>query len=614
MSHGPIEDDIPQGGLDRRLVARAFAYLRPHARLAAVSFAFILVLLAAELALPLIIRGALDGPIAARDREGLAGWIGLFALAMFLQGGARAAEQYTTNLLGQRIVLDLRDSLFRHLQELTLSFFDRNPVGRLVTRVTHDVEALKELFTSGFISAGYEILLMIGIAIMMFAVEPSLALVSLSAVPVLVVVSLLFRKAAREGYRAMRKTLARVNAFLQENISGMRVVQLYRRQERNRVAFDGVNEDYLTATLRTIRAYALFFPAVEITGTIATAAILWYAGGRILEETLSFGTFLAFWYYAQKFLHPLEHLSERYNILQSAMAAAERLFALMDTRPEIPAQGGEAPPGRPRGEVTFEDVDFAYVPGTPVLSRVSFRIAPGERVAVVGATGAGKTTLVNLLLRFYDVTGGRVTIDGRDVRALDPRWIRAQVGLVLQDVFLFSGSVAENVAMGSAHIDRERIVAACRDVHLERAVSRMEQGYDTPLGERGGRLSVGERQLLSFARALAADPAMLILDEATSSVDSETEALIQDALERLMAGRTSLVIAHRLSTIVGADRILVLHKGELRECGKHIDLLAARGLYWRLYQTQFGRAERTEGAPSPGVPAPAGGEARSPGP
>ncbi len=583
MSH-PEEDDAR--GLDRRLLARSLHYLKPHVRLVATSGAFVLLLLASELVLPLIVRHAIDGPIAHGDRNGLLWWLGAFAAATLAQSVARIAEAWCTNLLGQRIVLDLRDELYRHLQGLTLSFFDRNPVGRLVTRVTNDVEALKELFTSGFISAAYEILLMAGICAMMVAIEPRLALVSLSAVPVLVAAALLFRKAARDGYRAMRKGLAAVNAFLQENVSGMRIVQLFRRQKRNAEAFARLNQEYRDAAMQALRAYALFFPTVEVVSTLATGAILWYGGLRIAEDTLTFGTFLAFWYYAQKFTHPLEHLSERYNLLQSAMAAAERIFGVLDTRGEIAVQGTEPPPAAVRGEVSFEEVDFSYVPGVPVLKKVSFRAAPGERVAIVGATGAGKSTVVNLLLRFYDAGSGRVAVDGRDVRTLNPTWLRAHVGLVLQDVFLFSGSVADNIRMG-AEIGRERIEAACRAVHADRFIERMERGYDTPLGERGSRLSAGERQLLSFARALAADPAMLLLDEATSSVDSTTEALIQDALERLLAGRTSIVIAHRLSTVQNADRIVVLHHGEVRETGRHVDLLAARGLYWRLYTTQF---------------------------
>lgn len=584
---GEPEDDVPRGGWDRRLVVRSIVYLRPHLRLTAISGAFVSLTLATELALPLVVRNAIDGPIAAQDPAGLRFWIGLFAVAMLVQSVARIGEGYTTNLLGGRIVLDLRDHLFRHLQGLSLAYFDRNPVGRLVTRVTNDVEALKELFTSGFISAGYEILLMVGIAVMMFTVEPRLACFSLATVPVFLAVTLLFRKAARDGYRRMRKTLARVNAFLQENITGMRIIQLFRRQARNAGTFETLNDDYFRATLTTLRAYAFFFPAVEVVGTLATGLILWYGGGRILAGALSFGTFLAFWYYAQKFLHPIEHLSERYNILQSAMAAAERIFGILDTGNEIATQAAGPLPEKVLGDVAFEAVDFSYVPGTPVLKQVSFVARRGQRIAIVGATGSGKTTMVNLLLRFYDVTGGRITIDGRDARTLDPGWIRSHVGLVLQDVFLFSGSVADNIRMGASTITRERIEAACRAVHADRFIERMEKGYDTPLGERGARLSVGERQLLSFARALAADPAMLVLDEATSSVDSETEALIQDALDRLLSGRTSIVIAHRLSTIQKADRILVLHKGEVRESGTHVDLLAARGLYWRLYMTQF---------------------------
>jgi ATP-binding cassette subfamily B protein len=484
------------------------------------------------------------------------------------------------------VMLDMRRRIFGHLQSLHVGYFDRNPVGRLMTRVTTDVDAINELFTSGVVTVFGDLFTLFGIMAVMAAMNWKLALVTFSVLPFFFLVTNWFRRGSRQSFREVRRHVARMNAFLQENLTGMGVVQLFRREERNSAAFSAVNRDHADANLVQIFYYAVFYPAIELLAAVAVALILLYGGGSVLEGALTLGALVAFVQYSERFWRPISDLSEKFNILQSAMASAERVFTLLDTEPKVAAQASPVRLPAVRGSVAFEGVSFAYEAEDWVLRDIDFAVEPGRSVALVGATGAGKTSVISLLARFYDVQRGRVTLDGVDVRRLDPLQLRSSLALVLQDVHLFSGTVASNIRLGSP-IPDERVRAAARAVHAHRFIEALPQGYETEVRERGATLSVGQKQLLSFARALAHDPRVLVLDEATSSVDTETEAQIQDALRVLLKGRTAIVIAHRLSTIQNVDEILVMHRGRIRERGRHQDLLAQRGLYWRLYQLQY---------------------------
>jgi ATP-binding cassette subfamily B protein len=519
--------------------------------------------------------------------EGIAATALIYLVTLVLAFGVLYLQGLVMLLMGQYIMRDLRDQIFGRLQELPISYFDRNPVGRLVTRVTNDVDALNELFTSGLVAIFGDVVLLTGIVAVLFWLDWRLALVTFAIVPLLGALTLWFRVRVRQSYRDVRTRLARINAFLQEHITGMPVLQLFNRERRAFAEFDEINDDHRAVNVKAIYYYAVYFPSVELITALGLGLILWYGGGGVLAGALSIGALIAFLQYAQRFYQPIADLSEKYNILQAAMASSERVFRLLDRPVEIVSPAAGYAPERVRGAIELEGVTFSYLPGEPVLHGVSFAVEPGQTVAVVGHTGAGKSTLANLLLRFYDVDAGAVRVDGVDVREWDLGRLRSAVGMVLQDVFLFSGTLGSNIRLGSEAIDDERVRWAAREVDALPFIERAPEGFDTRVRERGAGLSVGEKQLVAFARALAFGPRILILDEATSSIDTETEQLIQSALARLLEGRTSLVIAHRLSTIQRADRILVLHKGEVREHGTHQELLARRGIYYRLYQLQY---------------------------
>ncbi len=586
MSGHPDEEALGKA-YDGRLMRRFAGYLRPYKAGVALTLALMAVRIAAELAAPLILKSAVDGPVARGDLDGLLAHAALFGAAVLATGAFEFLYVWFMNGIGQRVILDLRMELFAHLQRLSVSFFDRNPVGRLVVRVTNDVENLHELFTSGLVEFAADLLMLGGIIAAMFWVDWKLALATMAVSPLILGSALLFRRLARERYREMRRRIARLNAFLNESVNGMRTIQIFGREKAALERFRHHNAEFRDSAISTVFVYSLFYPGIEALSSLAVALLVWVGGASIAAGTLTFGSFVAFWYFAQKFFSPVRELAEKYNILQAAMASSERIFKVLDTPPEIADRPGARPAPPLRGEVAFEDVSFSYDGRTPVLQGVSFRVEPGRSVAVVGLTGAGKSTIMNLLLRFYEPQAGRILVDGIDIRELDARTVRRQMGLVLQDVFLFAGSVEENIRLGERALTRERVEEAARAVNADRFIRSLPGGFGAPVLERGAALSTGERQLLSFARALAFDPRILILDEATSSVDAETEQLIRDGLLRLMKGRTCLVVAHRLSTVQHADRILVLHRGRVREEGTHAELLRQDGLYRKLHRLQF---------------------------
>jgi ATP-binding cassette subfamily B multidrug efflux pump len=593
----PNEEEALGKAYDAQLMRRLLRYLRPYRWKVVLGVAILLVIAALELLGPYLTKVALDSAIPEGDLDLLAFLALAYFGAMVFAFGLEYGQQVLTTWLGQRIMFDLRREIFGHLQRQSLRFFDRNPVGRLMTRVTNDVEVLNNLFSSGIVTVFGDVFTLVFIVGVMLWMDWRLALVSFAVLPFVVMVAFVFRARVREAYRDIRVRLARINAFLQERITGVSVVQLFGREAETAARFDEINRDHLEAHLRSITYYALFFPVIELLTTIALAAILVHGGGRILDGTVSIGVVTAFLMYARRFFRPIQDLSEKYNMLQGAMASSERIFKLMDTAPDVqdPAEPRRLPePGR--GEIEFRNVWFAYTKDETgedwdwVLEDVSFRARPGERLAIVGHTGAGKTTIISLLMRFYEPQKGEILFDGVPIQHVPQKELRERIGLVLQDVFLFSRSVEYNIRLGRDDIDDERVRQAAARVGADNHIARLPGGYAEELGERGTSLSVGQRQLLSFARALAFDPLVLILDEATSSVDSELEHQIQTALETLLEGRTSLVIAHRLSTVQNADRILVFHHGRLREQGSHAELLAEGGVYARLYELQFAAA------------------------
>jgi ATP-binding cassette, subfamily B, multidrug efflux pump len=596
------EDDAVARSYDRTLLLRLLTYLRPYKTAVAASFLLIVVMAGLDLAGPYLTKVAIDRHIRQGDAAGLRWVAALYLATLLLAFVVRFGQVMILQMTGQRVMLDMRRAIYGHLQGLHVGFFDKNPVGRLMTRVTTDVDAVNELFTSGVVTVFGDLFTLLGIMGVMLFMNWKLALVTFSVIPFFFAVTNWFRRGSRQSFREVRKWIARINAFLQENLTGMSVVQLFRREERNAVAFAAINRAHADANVRQIFYYAVFYPAIDVLAAVATALILVYGGGRVLADTLTLGALVAFIQYSERFWRPISDLSEKFNILQAAMAASERIFTLLDTPARVVAPARPTRLADVRGRVAFEGVWFSYEdkdqPERWTLKDIDFTVEPGRSVALVGATGAGKTSVISLLTRFYDVQKGRVTLDGVDVRELDPAELRSSLALVLQDAHLFSGTIASNIRLGS-DIPEERIREAARAVRAHAFIEALPAGYETEVKERGATLSMGQRQLLSFARALAHDPRVLVLDEATSSVDTETEALVQRALKVLLEGRTAIVIAHRLSTIQNVDEILVMHKGRIRERGTHQQLLAQRGLYWRLYQLQYKDQEIAAAGESP---------------
>jgi ATP-binding cassette subfamily B protein len=582
------DDEILGKAYDARLMRRLLGYLWPYKWQALTALGAIVLHSGLQLAPPYLTKVAIDEYIANGRLEGLE-MIALVFLAVLL--GSFALEYLQTWLMqvtGQRIMYDLRMAIYGRLQQLDVRFYDRNPVGRLMTRVTTDVDALNELFTGGVVAVFGDVFTLAGIMVVLLVMDWELALVSFAVLPLIVLVTQWFRRNVRESYRTVRAWIARINAFLQENITGMPTVQLFRREPRNYERFESINATHRDANIASIFYYAVFYPMIEIFGSLATAIMIWYGGLSVIAGGLTLGALVAFIQYSSRFYRPISDMSEKFNILQSAMASSERIFKLLDEPVEImsPAEPIRRDPVR-APHIRFDHVWFAYNGEDYVLRDVTFDVEPGERVGIVGATGSGKTTIINLLMRFYDVSKGRILIDGTDIRALALEDVRSLVSLVLQDVHLFSGTIHANVRLGDEEIDETDVEQAAIAVGAQPFIERLPERGGTLLGERGASLSVGQKQLLSFARALAFDRPVLVLDEATSSVDTETELAIREALKVLMKGRTTLAIAHRLSTIQDMDKILVLHKGKLREAGTHQQLLAQRGIYYKLYQLQF---------------------------
>ncbi|MBK9388163.1 MAG: ABC transporter ATP-binding protein [Planctomycetes bacterium] len=595
MSSAHDEDAL--GRIDRALLRRLLAYATPHRRLFATSVVVLFLGFGVELIGPTIVQLAIDGPIAGYlagtldfvdARAGLLLWIGTYLVALVLIAWVRYGEVTLMAATGQAVVLDIRRALFRHLQALSPSFYDKNPVGRLVTRVTGDVEALNELFTSGVVILIRDVVKILGVVAFLFWIHAGLALIVCVFVPPLIGLSLAFRNQARSSHHLVRGKNALLNGYTTEAVMGMRVIQLFGQEGKARSKFAKLTDDYLRANLRTIFWFALFYPLVEFVLYAMEGTVIWRAAHAISLDTLTPGRLLQFWLIVEVMAGPIRELGEKYNVLQAAMASSERIFRVLDTPSEVrPPAEPRSPRVAKRGAIRFEQVGFSYDGVTPVLRGIDFAAAPGERIALVGATGAGKSTVISLLARFYDAQSGRITVDGQDVRDYDPRELRARIAVVPQDVFLFAGTIEENISLGREGIDHARVVRAAEAVLASRFIERLPGGYSAPVAERGATFSTGQRQLLAFARALAGDPDLIVLDEATAHIDTETEDWIQEGLKHLLEGRTAVVIAHRLSTITSSDRILVFHHGEIREIGTHAELLAKNGIYARLYRLQF---------------------------
>ena len=602
----PHEEEALGKAYDGRLMRRLLGYMAPYKWWVVLALGLVAVVTPLELAPPLMFKNAIDRYFVPAMNGALAesqAWRGILIISaiyffvLLFDFLAQYAQIRIMQRVGQQTMYDMRSGIFGHLQRLPMTYFDHNPVGRLVTRVTTDVDALNDLFAAGVVTMINDLFLLVVMAVVLFWIDWRLALATLAVLPGILIVTFIFRHYVREANRKIRTAIARINAFLQEYISGMHVVQLFNREHKAMQEFERRNKDNMLAWRDAILAYALFYPAVEFLSFATIALIFWTGGIRILHGGLTLGVLTAFTMYAQRFFRPIQDLSEKFNILQSAMAASERIFKLLDEPVTIESAADAQRLTAARGEIEFRNVWFSYrnvaEPADEdwVLRDVSFRISPGQTFAIVGHTGAGKTTLISLLLRFYDIQRGQILLDGVDIRFLDLHDLRRHFGIVLQDPFLFTGTIESNIRLGTPGITRDDVERAIDKIGLGDFVSSLSDGIATSVNERGSTLSVGQRQLINFARALAHNPRFLILDEATSSVDTKTELLIREALDKLLTGRTALVIAHRLSTIQYADRILVFHKGRLREQGAHQELLAQRGIYYRLYQLQYKEQE-----------------------
>lgn len=588
------DEEILGKAYDSKLMKRLLSYVKPYRKYIFIAIIMNIVVAALGPVRPYLTKIAVDDYIANSDYNGLL-IISLILLATLLfQSVVQYFLTYFMQYLGQKIIYDLRSQLFTHIQKLALKFFDKTPIGRIVTRVTNDIESLNALFSSGIVMVFSDIFILIWILGFMFFLDVKLSLVTLSVLPFLIYGTFLFRRKVRESYRDVRLHLARLNSYMQEHITGMNVVQIFNKEKSELKNFSSINSDYKKSNIKSIFYYAVFFPSVEFISSIAIGLIIWYGGGNVISSTLTIGTLFAFIQYTEMFFRPIRDLSEKYNVMQTAMASSERIFKLLDDQTFVNSPEHPIKLNQIKGEIDFKNVWFEYKKDEPVLKDITFNINPGETVAIVGATGAGKTSIINILTRFYDIKSGSILVDGIDIRKINKRELRKHISIVLQDVFLFSGNIRSNISMDNEDISEEQVKKAATLVGADKFIEALPNKYDEIVMERGATLSVGQKQLISFARALAYNPQILILDEATSSVDTETEALIQKAIEKLLVGRTAIVIAHRLSTIQNADKIIVMHKGKIRETGNHQELLAKKGIYYKLYQLQYKDQEITK--------------------
>lgn len=581
------EDEITGKAYDTRLMKRLLAFTTPYKNL--IFFGVLLTLLTSvlQLAGPYLTKTAIDKYIANKELSGLYLILIIYFIVIVFVFITQYAQIYITQFFGQKLMFDIRSRIFRHIQSLSLSFFDKNPVGRLMTRVTSDVEALNQMFTQGIVTIFGDIFLLAGIIGALLYLDARLAIWIFLVIPVLFVITFIFRLRVRESFRRIRKWVARINTYMQENITHMPIIQVFNRVDKNYQKFSDINLQHTRAHVKTVFYFAIFFPAIELVGAFAIALVIWRGGIFKIEGLTTFGALVAFIQYAQMFFRPISDLSEKYNVLQQAMASSERIFKLLDTPVTIKSDVSARQIDNIHGRIIFDDVSFAYNEPEYVLRNISFTLEPGESVAIVGHTGAGKTSLINILGRQYDIQKGDILIDYVSIKDWDLDKLRGQMAVVLQDVFLFSGTVAENIRLGNKHISIDTITWAAKQVNAHHFIKNLPRQYDTPVKERGVTLSMGQKQLISFARALVTNPRILVLDEATSSVDTETELLIQKALKTLMQNRTSLIIAHRLSTIKHVDKIIVMHKGSIREMGTHQELLDQKGLYYQLYLLEY---------------------------
>jgi ATP-binding cassette subfamily B protein len=581
------DDEILGKAYDSKLMKRLLVYIKPYKK-----YVFAGIILSISVAglgpvRPYLTKVAVDYSLVNKDYNSLMYISIALIVSLLLQSIVQYYLTYYTQLMGQKVIYDIRVKLFEHVQKLALKFFDKTPIGRIVTRVTNDVESLNELFSAGIINVFSDIFIIIWILGFMFFMSWDLSLVTLSVLPLVIFATSIFRKKVRAAYRDVRFHLARLNTFMQEHVQGMNVVQIFGKENEEYKKFAEINKDHTIANIKSVFYYAVFFPVVEFFSSLAIALIIWYGGGKVVQGAMSLGILFAFIQYTEMFFRPIRDLSEKYNVLQTAMASSERIFKLFDDDTFIKNPENPIKIDNVIGKIEFENVCFAYNQDEYVLKNISFTINPGQTVAIVGATGAGKTSIINILTRFYDINSGTIKLDGIDVKLLDKRDLRKYISIVLQDVFLFSGTIYGNITLNNSSISLEEAKRAAEIVGADKFIESLPNKYMEEVKEKGATLSVGQKQLISFARALAYNPKLLILDEATSSVDTETELLIQEAINKLLANRTSIVIAHRLSTIQNADKIIVMHKGEIREIGNHQELLAKKGIYYRLYQLQY---------------------------
>ncbi len=573
---------------DSKLMARLLKYAKPYWHWLLICIVLLMVIAGIELAQPYIIKLAIDNYIVGQeDISGLRSLSLLYLSVVIIGFLINFVQVYLLNFASNKIIYNIREELFSHIQKMSLSFFDRNPVGRLVTRVTNDTDTLHEMYTSVLVNLFKDIFLLLGIIIIMLRMNFKYAMISFTVIPLVLLSAIIFRIKIRDAYREVRVKLAKINSSLNENITGMKTIHVYRRELQQMKQFDQTNKELLAANNRELFVFSVFRPSMEILKALGIAIIIWYGGGQVIQQNIEFGVLFAFINYIKQFFQPINDLTEKYNILQSAMASSERIFALLDQRSIIEEATEPQSLGTFKGEIEFKNVWFAYKGEDWVLKDISFKILPGESIAFVGATGAGKSSIINLISRFYEIQKGEILIDGVNIKSLPLEELRRNIGIVLQDVFIFTGSIKNNIILNNHEISDEKFIEAAKYVNANSFIERLPNKYEEAIMERGANLSTGQRQLLAFARALVFDPSILILDEATSNIDTETEELIQDAIERLIRGRTSIAIAHRLSTIQNCDKIIVLHKGKIREMGNHQSLLEKEGIYYKLYQLQY---------------------------